>query len=372
LLGGLAKRQGVGDEELTTSADMEIAEVPADIVIDEPGYVPFEGSRTARRMKEEAEAAAKLPPPEPEPEPEVLPELDWGTPEEGLEEMADLVSAVTYESESDNPMQWLDGLSAESDADMGVLEDLFADSAVWEDSMEETPPDLPDAVELPPAPSEIVSAMSTAADEDDPLGGVDPMLFLESLAKRQGVNLNELTTSADLEVEEVSADVVIDEPGYVPFEGSRSARRQKEEAEAAAQVPAYETSAEDQEEALEFPESVEWLDDLATQPGADDEEFLAEAALDFPELSEETRIEEPGYIEYSPISILPSEDEAEPLAEAGDGSLSWLEDQLLNRMKVFDMFARRKNQSRIFARSSDDPLVGLSDEMSPGFKSKVN
>src|SRR5438132_7854751 len=53
-------------------------------------------------------------------------------------------------------------------------------------------------------------------NDDDPLGGMDPMAWLESLAARQGAKPEELTTAADLDIPELPPDTVIDEPGYTP------------------------------------------------------------------------------------------------------------------------------------------------------------
>src|SRR5215467_7110028 len=53
-------------------------------------------------------------------------------------------------------------------------------------------------------------------NEDDPLGGMDPMAWLESLAARQGANPEELTTAANLDIPELPPDTVVDEPGYTP------------------------------------------------------------------------------------------------------------------------------------------------------------
>ncbi|MFQ3536963.1 MAG: hypothetical protein SNJ58_13925, partial [Aggregatilineales bacterium] len=53
---------------------------------------------------------------------------------------------------------------------------------------------------------------------DDPLGGVDPMAWLESLARRQGANPDELTTAADLDVPLPPPDAVIEERGYTDFD----------------------------------------------------------------------------------------------------------------------------------------------------------
>src|SRR5215212_6444185 len=64
---------------------------------------------------------------------------------------------------------------------------------------------------------------------DDPLGGIDPMKWLESLAARQGANPDELTTSADIDVPVLPEDTVIDEPGYTPgYETSKPAAKAAE------------------------------------------------------------------------------------------------------------------------------------------------
>src|SRR5437763_17112668 len=53
-------------------------------------------------------------------------------------------------------------------------------------------------------------------NDDDPLGGMDPMAWLESLAARQGAKPEELVTAANLDIPVLPADTVIDEPGYTP------------------------------------------------------------------------------------------------------------------------------------------------------------
>src|SRR5215207_3780815 len=54
------------------------------------------------------------------------------------------------------------------------------------------------------------------------------MAWMETLAKRQGANTEELTTSADVDIAEIDPDtVVIDEPGYVPYGEERPAKPEK-------------------------------------------------------------------------------------------------------------------------------------------------
>src|SRR5437762_13724598 len=56
----------------------------------------------------------------------------------------------------------------------------------------------------------------TNKTKENPLGGMDPMAWLESLARRQGANPDELVTSANLDIPTPPAGTVVDEPGYTP------------------------------------------------------------------------------------------------------------------------------------------------------------
>ncbi|MEL7234370.1 MAG: hypothetical protein AAGK74_07730, partial [Chloroflexota bacterium] len=139
-LESLARKQGANEEEFLTSADMDIADVDASTVVDEPGYTPF-GEKP--QPKEEKPAAAAPPPPPPAPEPE------------------------------------------------------------------------PPAAAPPPSPA---ASPEPAAEMDfENMSLEDSMKFLESLARKQGANEEEFLTSADMTIEDVDADTVLDEPGYTPF-----------------------------------------------------------------------------------------------------------------------------------------------------------
>jgi hypothetical protein len=510
-LESLAKRQGVKDEELTTKADLDIP-VPENAQVDEPGYVPFEGSASARRIKEaqeaaeveaesepafeeqpeepvlaeaeaesepaieeqpeeptwaeaeaESEPAIEEQPEEPtwaeaeaesepaieeEPEEPILAEAESSVEEQPeeliwaeaeteapLEEFdlfaevgdaADSLDEFDLFAETDDvadPMLWLDGLSAQPEGDLGDLSDLFAESEAM--TFEESEADLfeAEAQDQPESEEPAAQEASVAASDDDPLGGMDPMLWLESLAKRQGANMDELLTSANLNVQEVPEDAVVDEPGYVPFEGSASARKMKEAAEAAAvppelipepevgaepepageqvmdysppEAPEIEAYFDEQETALDSDgeamlsgeDPMRWLESLAKRQGASEEEFLTDADLEIPELPEDTVIDEPGYVEYSPFSILPADQELElpemgsvedQLAELGveDEALSWLEDLaaepdedvseiLAFGDEVFEPVAEEGEPEAPAVEEravSDDPLAGMSDE----------
>src|SRR5258707_273363 len=68
-LESLAARQGANPDELTTEANLEIAEPPADTVIDEPGYTrKYVVWKTSVALQAQAVMAAPEPQTEPEPE----------------------------------------------------------------------------------------------------------------------------------------------------------------------------------------------------------------------------------------------------------------------------------------------------------------
>lgn len=363
-LESLAKRQGARQEELTTSADVDIP-VPEDAQIDEPGYVPFEGSRTAREMKEGKQPSLTQPVETPS-------VSEPASQEPAFEAAAEEAAAADWDSAvemSGDPMQWLDSLSAQSGeegaadlfgapeeaqaGDFATLEDFFADIGQPESAneFEYASEEFDFESEIPADEPE--PAVPAAADQsmDDLLGGMDPMLWLESLAARQGAKQEEFMTSADLKVE-VPEDAVVDEPGYVPFEGSRSAREAAKapppmpepeiEEEIAPSEPVeagageFDMAWQDAPEAdlgflsepvaeFELPSASEqpvetdelsalldgadpmtWLESLAKKSGVKDEELLTAADLDIPEVPEGTVIDEPGYVPFSALEVRPS------------------------------------------------------------------
>src|SRR5579859_1167610 len=131
--------------------------------------------------------------------------------------------------------------------------------------------------------------------EDDPLGGMDPMAWLESLAARQGANPDELTTAHDLDIPELPPDTVIDEPGYTPgYETSKPAAAEPaptppQPEPAAAAAPAMSS------EELMAMDPMAWLESLAARQGAKAEELTTAHDMDVPELPPDTVIDEPGY-----------------------------------------------------------------------------
>src|SRR5450755_603411 len=127
------------------------------------------------------------------------------------------------------------------------------------------------------------SGDATNNDEDDPLGGMDPMAWLESLAARQGANPDELTTAANLDIAEPPADTVIDEPGYVdydPFSGSGVSRP----AEPVASTPEPEELPATPVDA----DTLSWLQDMAAQQETEATDIMG--GLDMAQDSDESTV----------------------------------------------------------------------------------
>ena len=340
-LESLAKRQGVSNEQLTTSADLDIP-IPENATVDEPGYVPFEGSRTARLAEEAAKKAKQA---AASPEPEVPAPEAYEFEDEaadlfsvmGTAADADLEDEVAHVSDfapgsgdaMDDPMRWLDSLAAQSGEDAMAIEGVSdsdsdtnfdwlgeddelqglalgqAETETTEDdeasyldmsalSDDEEAFDIFDLDDTQRAVAEPEAAVESSPG--DFLDGMDPMAWLETLAARQGVNPEELTTSADLQIAEVADDAFIDEPGYVPPEGSRSARILSEMAREESIVSQPVIEPEDVEA---FPETgaVQAETELEqTRPPESTWEFEAELGEVVPGL-EDILDEEPGELE---------------------------------------------------------------------------
>lgn len=305
-----------------------------------------------------------------------------------------------------DPLKWLESLAARqganpeefvTSADLDVPE-VSGDAVIDEPGYQDydpygssDKPATPKHARPAPAAAEPARPVAQAA----PAGGeeLNPLAWLESLARRQGANPEEFVTQADLEVEEVDPDTVIDEPGYTPYDGSdRPARPAAAAASAAsaAAEPAEEMLSPEEaaallgletvdmmpplpaveEEPVEAPvaavaastvddddeevDPLAWLESLARRQGARSEELITGGTLDVPEAAADALSDAPGYEDYSPFGTLAEraeEDEApEPVqapAAAGDDTLAWLEG-LADEQGA--------------APRAGDPLAGMTDE----------
>src|SRR5690606_2090336 len=109
--------------------------------------------------------------------------------------------------------------------------------------------------------------------EEDMLGGADPMTWLETLARRQGADLEELTTEADLEIPELPEDTIVDEPGYTEYSplGILPPRRDAaQEDVSAAPLEMHEEETPEPSAGLEaLGDSLGWLSDMSEEPEGD-------------------------------------------------------------------------------------------------------
>lgn len=304
-----------------------------------------------------------------------------------------------------DPLKWLESLAARqganpeeflTSADLDVPE-VDPSAVVDEPGYSDYDPfggSRPEEKPVPPP------ATPSPGPEAGPPPDVNPLAWLESLARRQGANPEEFITDADLEVEEVSPDAVVDEPGYTPYDASapepvapperavppervappRPAkaplRRDGEltAEEAAALLGLESTDLRPVEAELEAAEAeptpvtdplaagvdpLAWLESLARRQGAPSEELITAADLEVPAVPAGAVTDEPGYVDYSPFSALTDRAEeeeetfpaeiaaAEPLP-SGDDTLAWLE----------GLAAAQETA----APAASDPLAGLSDD----------
>ncbi len=154
------------------------------------------------------------------------------------------------------------------------------------------------------------SGDATNKNDDDPLGGMDPMAWLESLAARQGANPEELITAANLDIPLPPADAVVDEPGYTPgYDTGKAAKTEapKEVPVASEPVQAVEPPQPEPvaeaatDDLLGGMDPMAWLESLAARQGANPEELITAANLDIPLPPADAVVDEPGYVDYDPF-----------------------------------------------------------------------
>jgi hypothetical protein len=295
-LESLAARQGANPDELTTAANLDIPELPPDTVVDEPGYTPgYDTGKTAAAAPAKAEQPA-APPPPPAPEP-VASVASSDDPLGGMDPMAWLESLAKRQGAN------TDELTTTADIDIPELPpDTVVDEPGYTPGYDtgKTAAAAPAKAEqpaVPPPPPAAPEPVASVASGDDPLGGMDPMAWLESLAARQGANLDELTTEHNLDIPEMPADTVVDEPGYVPYDpfGGSGVSRQGEAAKASQPPippPAPEPAMAASDDPLGGMDALSWLEQLASQQDSEVLSFTDEFVVE--ESAEPSSVEDVG------------------------------------------------------------------------------
>ena len=310
-LESLAKRQGASEDELVTDANLDVP-VPenAEALIDEPGYVPFEGSRSAREMQQAQPEEEAAPPAEAAPPPTETPAVSAEVSESVAEPAFEETFAAEEAAEA---MQWLDELSAQPEE-------------VVEPVAEEPAPPMPEAAEV------AGMAEAPAAQPQDVLGEAEPLEWMESLAKRQGASEEELITAADVEVPEVPEDTAVEEPGYQPYSALDILPPDAPEKAAISEGGG---------------EDLSWLEDLAAEP--DEEDMAAFLASEEEEGAETVQFEtvEP---EAAQAPAEPAAS-ADPLAGMSDEEIARA--QIEGRLTPQQELAWLKRQARALAEARE-------------------
>ena len=385
-LESLAKRQGANPDQLTTAANIDVPMPPADAKIQGPGYTPGYDVGKLEAAAAAASAAAQPPKAQPVAQQPVVqqpvaakpvtpppappaPAASSDDPFGGMDPMAWLESLakrqgadpnqLTTAANIDVPMPPADtkieGPGYTPGYDVGKLE---AAAAVASAAQAKAPPTAAPPVTprptvqaaTPPQPAiaQPVAAKpvtppptppAPATSSDDPFGGMDPMAWLESLAKRQGADPNQLTTAANIDVPMPPADTKIEGPGYTPgydvgkLEAAAavvSAAQAKAPPTAAPPAVTPPVSAKPateqpimQQSVIQQPaatsddpfggmDPMTWLESLAKRQGASEDEFTTAANINVPMPPADSFVEGPGYSDYVPYG------ESAPQSEAID------------------------------------------------------
>jgi|GEM_PF-1503290 len=227
------------------------------------------------------------------------PEPAMAAPEiEDLDAYDDDYDDTVYEPTGgpDDPLDWLQSLSGGEDEaaglDVSALENLSvsdeagagSDPMGWlsqlaEETRGDTLPDLSDLGQI----NDDLAGLGALISSEEPLGAVidddeedvDPLNWMESIARDMGAPTDELTTEADLEIDEPT-QAETEGPGYEPYSFEMGGRPEPDELEELADLPEL----VDYEPYTQADPS-EWLDAIAASHGA------RQAAEPAAELSEE-------------------------------------------------------------------------------------
>lgn len=284
----LAKRQGA-DEGLTTTADMKVAEVDAaSVQLDEPGYIPYgmdaatweRKQEEERKRKEARRAQAQPPAPPPAPAPAPQPAFEQEQPAFDFD-FDETVKGEPAEQGAD-PLSWLESIAAGSASDAPALDFDFSalnelgqapaaaatpndDPLAWLESLSQSGDDLAGLAQFsidsladtPRAPQTPSPAPNPSSEAEV----TDTLEWLESLAKRQGANEEELVTSASIDVP-IPPHTASDAPGYTDFSIDNSSNLGQGEFDFELELPIDETAFD--VDTLDNDTDNDWLSALAS------------------------------------------------------------------------------------------------------------
>lgn len=312
----LAKRQGA-EIGFTTQADMAIPEVDASKVEVQDTYWDEERLKREEKRRQQREQAAPPPVPVPQPvveEPQLeLPKFETTdleaeteiAPPIGADSGLDWLESLAAESGGDFPQMDLSALGEEisglesldlgsemASLDLGELDALVTPAAeetadatdpmAWLESLtqQRTTFDLPTEVTDQEDETAFASVSTGGIADPTAVEDVDPLEWLESLAKRQGADEDEFITNASLDVP--LTDATSTAPGYTDYSFETADMRD------AVSLPELETvDALDRIDGSDPDDPAAWLDSLATSKNLDthpsfveEEEEEYEAAAD--------------------------------------------------------------------------------------------
>lgn len=425
-LESLAKRQGANEEELLTSADLDIP-IPENAVIDEPGYVPYSISeRPTERAADTYDEAGEA----------------EETGEEGeleVEAVSDESSAVF--EEAPDPMRWLDALSVQTGED--VPEAPADESEALDEGLAEyglpasefaSGMDLGEAkFELEPEPAWDEEIVDQAEHEAEPVvdwdlelseafdlgallgeqaapegdldviaadvpGSADAESWLAELDEQYDASPDEAASPGGDQPEDILAEPVGEEEEISeselagePWLATSDLDLEPQPEDAVQAGLASQPDLDDEMAILAGADPMAWLETLAKRQGAKAEELTTAADLDIPELPEDTVVDEPGYVEYSPFELRPREEwagadleveafeglgeeqpgqeEIESLGELDlmDDSLAWLSELVAEPdADVASLLAVEGEEAaarpETGAGTAADPLAGMTDD----------
>jgi hypothetical protein len=219
-----------------------------------------------------------------------------------------------------DPMAWLESLARRQGANPDELitgGTLDVSGTEAQSAAQPAEPSEPEAKpEEVPQPAQPVASIPEPSAFDDVTGGMDPMAWLESLARRQGANPDELVTGGNLEISD-TAPVAADEPisqlsgeptevldGNDPMawlQGLSAAPLSDLGLPEASEPQAPERAMAAEDDPLGGMDPMAWLESLARRQGANPEELVTTADLDIP--VPDAAPNEPGYSDYDPFSV---------------------------------------------------------------------